>query len=30
VTLSHRGDKILSQNMTIDVRPGVGDPTMQY
>jgi hypothetical protein len=30
VTLSHVGKAILSQSMTIDVRPGVGDPTMQY
>ena len=30
VTLSQRGDKIASQSMTIDVRPGVGDPTVQY
>jgi len=30
VTISHRGDKILSQSLTVDVRPGVGDRTMQY
>jgi hypothetical protein len=30
VSLGHAGKKIMSQTMTIDVRPGVGDPTMQY
>jgi hypothetical protein len=30
VSLSHAGKRILAQTMTIDVRPGVGDPTMQY
>jgi hypothetical protein len=30
VTLSHVGKAILSQSMTLDIRPGVGDPTMQY
>ena len=30
VTLSRSGDKIISQSMTVTVRPGVGDPSMQY
>ena len=30
VSLSRRGKRIISQSMTIDVRPGVGDTTMQY
>jgi hypothetical protein len=30
VTLSRTGKKILSQSITITVRPGLADPTMQY
>lgn len=30
VSLGHAGKRIMSQTLTIDVRPGVGDPTMQY
>ncbi len=30
VTLSRSGKKILSQTMTVDVRPGLGDPTGVY
>ena len=30
VTLSKTGDKILSTTMTVTIRPGVGDPTMNY
>jgi hypothetical protein len=30
VSLSRTGKKIVSQTMTITVKPGVGDPTMQY
>ena len=30
VNLGRSGKKIVSQTMTITVKPGVGDPTMQY
>ena len=30
VTLSRTGKKIVSQTLQIEVRPGLGDPTMQY
>jgi hypothetical protein len=30
VSLSKTGDRILSTSMTVNVRPGVSDPTMQY
>jgi hypothetical protein len=30
VTLSKTDDKILSTTLTLEIRPGLGDPTMQY
>ena len=30
ISLSRAGRRILSRTLTITVRPGVGDPTMQY